>query len=73
MKGFKIKYPLGINNTVDDMISFRFNTDFLMHAPCMLLVQNEYEECSKHYQQTLSQLPEPSQNSTDKAIEEVCW
>lgn len=44
-----------------------------MHAPCLLHVQNKYEECSKHYQETLQQLPEPSPNATHRAIEEVCW
>lgn len=39
----------------------------------MLHVQNKYEECSKHYQDTLTKLPEPSPNATHKAIEEVCW
>lgn len=53
---------------------FLFNTiDFLRHAPCMLHVQNKYEECSKIYQETLTKIPEPSPNATDRALEEVCW
>lgn len=56
------------------MCEIYFNTiEFLLHAPCMLHVQNKYEECSKHYQDTLTKLPEPSPNATHKAIEEVCW
>lgn len=39
----------------------------------MLHVQNKYEECSKHYQDTLTKLPEPTPNATHKALEEVCW
>lgn len=47
--------------------------DFLRHAPCMLHVQNKYEECSKHYQDTLTKIPEPSPNATNEALEQVCW
>lgn len=39
----------------------------------MLHVQNKYEECSRIYQDTLQNLPEPSPNSTDKALSAVCW
>lgn len=47
--------------------------DFLRHAPCMLHVQNKYEECSKHYQDTLTKIPEPLPNATNEALEQVCW
>ncbi|XP_031626675.1 uncharacterized protein LOC116342972 [Contarinia nasturtii] len=50
----------------------KYQEDFLRHAPCLLHVQNKYEECSKHYQDTLAKLPEPSPNTTHKALEEVC-
>lgn len=51
-----------------------FNTiDFLRHAPCMLHVQNKYEKCSRIYQDSLQNLPDPSPNATNLALDAVCW
>lgn len=33
-------------------------TDFLRHAPCMRHVKNEYEMCSKRYQNTMAKISE---------------
>lgn len=39
----------------------------------MLHVQNKYEKCSRIYQDSLQNLPDPSPNSTHLALDAVCW